>query len=372
MPGGYGGFDIWKTKYNDNTKKWSEWQNLGGFINTAGNEISISISNDENTFYISSDGHGGVGGYDIFRVDKDSNGEWRNEIVNLGTPINTPLNDIYYSSIGEISDYAYYSSQRDNISSKIYDIYSVNYKKPILFEYKRTDSTVEAECLKQSMLEEVLAEAATRERVFKAAAKAREDSLQLIIKECEQALRNEIQTRHGEQTIAAREQSFKDIAKTDRDSSQRGVEESKQILSEAATRTREDNLLTKCGYTDMETITVPKYGDRIYLKNILFEKDKSTLRKNSFSELNRLYNFMQRFPDIKVEIGGHTSSEGSYEINQKLSEARAKTVKDYLVRKGVDASRLQTHGYSYSVPIEDENTEFGKMFNRRVEIIIIK
>jgi outer membrane protein OmpA-like peptidoglycan-associated protein len=84
-----------------------------------------------------------------------------------------------------------------------------------------------------------------------------------------------------------------------------------------------------------------------------------------------VFAFLQRFPDIRIEVGGHTSREGSYAVNQRLSEARAKSVYNYLIRKGILPERVTYRGYNYSQSIEDENTEVGRMLNRRVEITVL-
>ncbi|MCV5900774.1 OmpA family protein, partial [Escherichia coli] len=73
-------------------------------------------------------------------------------------------------------------------------------------------------------------------------------------------------------------------------------------------------------------------------------------------------------PDIKVEIGGHTDSKGSDAYNLSLSDKRSKSVKDYLVSKGVAAGRMTTRGYGESMPVADNNTDEGRELNRRVEL----
>ena len=92
---------------------------------------------------------------------------------------------------------------------------------------------------------------------------------------------------------------------------------------------------------------------------------------SSYYELNKVLDFLQRFPSVRIEIGGHTSSEGSLSVNQRLSEARAKSVRDYLIQKGISPERVLSRGYNYSMPIEDENTEVGKALNRRVEFTVL-
>jgi len=80
----------------------------------------------------------------------------------------------------------------------------------------------------------------------------------------------------------------------------------------------------------------------------------------------------QRDPNIILEVGGHTDSDGTDASNQKLSENRATAVKDILVRYGVNASSLQTRGYGSTKPRADNSTEQGKFLNRRIEYLIVK
>ena len=116
-------------------------------------------------------------------------------------------------------------------------------------------------------------------------------------------------------------------------------------------------------------IDEPKYaiGNSIILENIFFEFDKSTLLQQSYNELIKLYNLLQQYPKMKIEISGHTDNKGSAEYNLRLSEKRAQAVVNYLISKGIDEKRLQYKGYGKSHPISSNNTDTGRAKNRRVE-----
>ena len=107
------------------------------------------------------------------------------------------------------------------------------------------------------------------------------------------------------------------------------------------------------------------------MKEIFFEFDKSTLLQQSFFELLRLLALLDTYPQMCIEIGGHTDGKGSESYNKRLSENRAKAVVDYLVSKGVNASRLQYKGYGKSMPVAPNDTEEGRALNRRVEFKIL-
>ncbi len=113
-------------------------------------------------------------------------------------------------------------------------------------------------------------------------------------------------------------------------------------------------------------------GSSIVLENIFFEFNKTDLLPESYIELNKVVQFMLENDIKKIEISGHTDSEGSDAYNQKLSEGRARSVTDYLVSQGVDPSRINSIGYGESRPIDTNLTEEGRAQNRRVEFTLIK
>ena len=118
----------------------------------------------------------------------------------------------------------------------------------------------------------------------------------------------------------------------------------------------------------MEDIDI---GETIVLQNIYFEFDKSTLLPHSFAELDRVYNLMEAYPKMQIEIRGHTDNTGSDAYNQVLSEARAKSVLEYLYLKGISLSRMKYSGFGSSLPIADNHLPEGRKLNRRVEIKIL-
>jgi outer membrane protein OmpA-like peptidoglycan-associated protein len=113
-------------------------------------------------------------------------------------------------------------------------------------------------------------------------------------------------------------------------------------------------------------------GSSIVLKNIFFEFNQTTLLPESYAELSKVVAFMLENDIKKIEISGHTDSEGSETYNQKLSEGRANAVVSYLVSQGIDPSRMVAAGYGESKPIDTNHTEEGRARNRRVEFTLIK
>ena len=128
------------------------------------------------------------------------------------------------------------------------------------------------------------------------------------------------------------------------------------------------------GYKEVEKIIALKkldVGTKIVLNNIFFDVNQATLRPESTSELERLYSLMNETPNLKIEISGHTDNVGSAELNQKLSQSRAKAVVDYLITKNIDKSRLVSAGYGFTQPIASNDTEEGKQLNRRTEFKVL-
>jgi outer membrane protein OmpA-like peptidoglycan-associated protein len=113
-------------------------------------------------------------------------------------------------------------------------------------------------------------------------------------------------------------------------------------------------------------------GTSVNLKNVLFEKGTSKLIENSYPELDRLVQFMNENPSVVIELGGHTSNEGDAKLNTKLSAERVKVVRDYLMSKGLNGSRIDVKAYGPTKPLYKNDTEEHRRMNRRVEFTILK
>jgi len=102
---------------------------------------------------------------------------------------------------------------------------------------------------------------------------------------------------------------------------------------------------------------------------INFDSGKATIKQESMPIIQQIIEMMKQAKDIKLSVEGHTDSDGSNESNQKLSEARAKSVVEAIVKGGIDSSRLSSAGFGEEKPIADNSTAEGKAKNRRVELI---
>jgi outer membrane protein OmpA-like peptidoglycan-associated protein len=135
-------------------------------------------------------------------------------------------------------------------------------------------------------------------------------------------------------------------------------------------------------HMDVPMVPISSPGIPVTLKNVFFDLSKATLRPESFIELNKLRDFLKSNPTLRIEISGHTDTRGDAAENQKLSEARAKSVMDYLIAQGIDTKRLTSKGYGETKPIisdeaiakmtTDQEKEKAHQENRRTEYVILK
>jgi outer membrane protein OmpA-like peptidoglycan-associated protein len=126
--------------------------------------------------------------------------------------------------------------------------------------------------------------------------------------------------------------------------------------------------LEKREYSKDFTLTKLEIDESFRLDNVQFEFNKSTLTKESYPILNPVISTMNSNPSLNIELSGHTDNIGGKEYNQKLSEARAKSVADYLISKDISKDRIMSKGYGFDVPIADNKTPDGRAKNRRTEL----
>ncbi len=119
-----------------------------------------------------------------------------------------------------------------------------------------------------------------------------------------------------------------------------------------------------------KTIPIVELGRKLIIENLLFQTNSFEL-PTVVSELDILAEFMENKKNINILIEGHTDDVGSHQLNDRLSEDRANSVRNYLIKKGIAPARIQTKGYGKRRPLATNETDFGRRLNRRVEIVII-
>jgi outer membrane protein OmpA-like peptidoglycan-associated protein len=362
VEGSYGGKDIYYCTLNAKGK-WSKPINLGATINTSDNEDAVSISKDGKTLYFSSKGHESMGGYDIFSSTLEDNGKW-SKSVNIGYPINTPDDDLYFTLLSN-GKVGYLSSNREQSIGER-DIYKVIYlgvekefsiiadRSPLAYEifdkksmFKRipnpitTDSSV--------LLYGKVLDSETKKGIMA--------KIQFIDSEKSKIVATLISDTIGNYKTKLPEKK------------QFGVEISAKgyLFFLDVVDLKKDS--TNVVYKDfiLQELSV---GAKVVLKNIFFDAGKSVLKEESNQQLNTVIGFMKDNPTLKLEISGHTDNVGALYSNLKLSEARAKSVVAYMLKEGVAKDRLTFKGYGPNQPIAPNTTKEGKALNRRVEFKI--
>jgi peptidoglycan-associated lipoprotein len=348
--GGFGGLDIYSAQM-DGRGRFGRVKNMGPEINTAGEELFPYVSESGKMFF-SSDGHPGYGMLDIFEV-KRANG--KTVVQNLGQPVNSTADDfgIYLFK----ADRGFFTSNReggmgdDDIYTFINedpDLKVVNYYLQGITYLTRKDSTLEIlPNTKVALLDqegEVMQDFVTGN-----------DGKFLF-----RVYENEDYSLLGETDgFITKRQSYTTIGKSV------PLESLKELVTNIT----------------LDTIMVldRKERNRIFvLENIYFGYDSADIRKEAAQELDKLVTLLNDNSDLKIEMGSHTDSVASDVYNIQLSQRRAESTVNYLIRKGIDPARLVAKGYGESKPIarntnpDGSDNPVGRQRNRRTEFKILE
>lgn len=332
---GYGGSDIYVAHLLP-SGKWSEPENLGPQINTAGDESTPFIHADNQTLFFASNGLPGYGNEDLFVVRKSADGKW-GKPENLGYPINTIEHEgsLFIAADGKT---AYYSTDRADSKGGL-DIYSFELRedlrpaKTLWVKGKVYDSKTSA---------------------------GLPSSVELIDLASRQTL-SKVQTNEtGNYLITL--PVGKDYAFNVNRKGYLFYSDNFSLKNKAADSTYQKDI-------PLQPIEVEA---GIVLRNLFFETNKYDIKPESEVELNKVVQFLQDNPTVKIQLEGHTDNVGSAADNQKLSQARAYSVVNYLVEKGIKSTRLVAKGFGATRPVADNKTEAGRAQNRRTELRVIE
>jgi outer membrane protein OmpA-like peptidoglycan-associated protein/tetratricopeptide (TPR) repeat protein len=332
--GGYGGYDIWKSTLSD--KGWSEPENLGPNINTSFNEQSPFIHPDDSTLYFCSDGWPGMGGKDLFvsRLGKD--GKWQKP-TNLGYPINSSGDENGLTLTANGTEAFFSSNNLDGLGG--FDIYT--FELPANLRPRRV-----------TYVKGIVNDIITKQPL--------EAAVEIIDLEKDTPV-------------------YQDYSSPDEG----------DFLATLTTGRNYGLNISKNGYLfysanfslighedkkpfDIAVLLQPiEVGNKVILKNIFFDSNKFDIKAESKPELQKLMDFLSVNPTVKIEISGHTDNVGNDQLNQTLSENRAKAVYQYLITNGVIADRLVFKGYGKTQPVVSNDTEENRSKNRRTEFKII-
>ncbi len=333
--GGLGGYDIYKIK-KLSKHEWSKPINLGAPINTPGNEKSPFIHTDSQTLYFSSDGHKGLGGYDIFYARQKPDGEWQAP-KNIGYPINSFEDDLSFF-VSTDGHYGYYASNRFD-EDYTWNLYSfplyeeARPQKVLLIKGKINLEDVKDSLVVRVQLQNVATKKITEIPVDSYTGKY---VTALIFKE--------------DQILTVKKEGY--------------VYSSRYLSTE-------DTTLIQPKKLDFEIKKV-KIGQAYKIDDIFFATNKYYLSKDAQRIIDKFYIFLSENPGIEIEIQGHTDNVGQDDANLILSDNRAKSVYSYLIEKGISASRMTAKGYGETVPVGDNATYSGRAKNRRTVFVIKK
>ena len=299
MPGGQGGKDLWRINLKERV---GSLENLGDVINTPGDERFPYVRSDS-VLYFASNGHAGLGGLDIFKATLTASGGWN--IENMGWPMNSSYDD-FGITFGE-GESGFFSSNRND--ARGYDhIYS--FIKP---ELKITISGYVLDRDEEPVPNAVI-------RIV-----GDDGSNQKAIGKSDGTFQFNLQ-RGVKYVMMAGAKGYMN-----------GKQEFVSDMAEEDAEYAVDFILA--------AMTKPQV-----IENIFYDFDKASLRAESKAALDSMVTILKDNPQIVIEMASHTDRWGSNEYNLKLSDRRAKSVVDYLIAAGVDASRLRPKGYGKTRP----------------------
>lgn len=333
--GGFGGSDLYVCRLLPNGK-WSAPENLGPGINTKGDEFSPFIHADNGTLYFTSNGHTGYGGEDLFVARRSADGKW-GAPENLGYPINTIDNENTLF-VGADAQTAYYASDRSDSKGGT-DIYS--------FELRRDVQPARTLWVKGKVFD-------------KKTAAGLPSSVELIDLKTKRTVSNVQTDETGNYLITlpvGRDYAF--------NVNRKGYlfySGNYSLKNKAADSTYQKDI-------PLQPIEV---NAAVVLRNLFFDTRKYDIKPESEVELAKVIQLLQDNPTVKIQLEGHTDNVGTAADNQKLSEARARSVVNYLIDKGnIRPERLAAKGFGATKPVAENSTEAGRAQNRRTELKVV-
>ncbi|MDO5571602.1 MAG: OmpA family protein [Bacteroidales bacterium] len=301
-PGGYGGKDIWKGTLNAN--KLENITNLGSNINTSGDEMFPYVSND-GILYFSSNGLPGMGGLDIFKARLDSWGIWH--VENMKAPINSNYDDFGITFYNKEEEEGFFSSNRgdargyDHIFSFFLPSIKINISGYVT---DKDDTPINSAIVRIIGLDGSNSKAITKQ----------DGSFSIKINRGI----NYVMMAGAKGYLNTKEEFISD--------------------NEEADANYEVNF-------KLASISKP-----VLIENIFYDFNKASLRPESKKALDELIELLNNNPHVTIELGAHTDRKGSEKYNIDLSQRRAQSVIDYLIKGGIETRRLTPKGYGKSVP----------------------
>jgi OOP family OmpA-OmpF porin len=388
---GYGSCDLYESRKIGN--EWTAAQNLGINVNSAEWESQPSLSADGRTLYFVSDRRAGYGRRDIWMSTLLPNGTW-SKAKNIGKPVNTVYDE--YSPFIHVNNRTLYFASNGLTGFGGYDLYyseldssrwgtPVNIGAPINNHEDQFSLFITADGKKGYYShEELIGGGHSKSKIIEI-----EIPEEHRVKFKSNYVNGVVTDHESHQPLKASIELI-NISKNETESLVDSDSITGQYLmvltqgAEYALYINKKNYLFKSvnfNYSevkDFEPIVMNveldkvKDGSHVILENIFFDVDKYELKEKSQSELQKITRFLRENPTLKVEISGHTDNTGSPLYNKTLSEKRARSVYNYLLRENISPQRISVKGYGSEHPIADNNTEEGRTLNRRIEFTLVK
>ena len=339
--GGYGGLDLYRS-IRDANGNWGVPENLGPAVNTKKNEKSPFIHPDSESLYFASDGHPGMGGYDLFKIQVAQGSAQWGKPINLGYPINTESDEIGLMVTLD-GQKAYFASNKINQSNG-WDIYFFD-----LYEAIQPE-------------EVVLVKGQLKIDQF-----ASDDDPKILLKNSVTGESQQLQLSRDDNSFAAV------VKKEDAQQVVLQVEAKKAAFSAAPLRLApnfdgegalKNEVSIDLEHKDLES------GEAYPIPHILFETASDRLDAQSELLIASFAEYLLVTPSLRVQIQGHTDNVGDANANLDLSQRRAKRVAETIIKLGVSSSRITHRGYGESRPIARNDTASGRAQNRRTVFVV--
>lgn len=382
-PDSYGSCDIFMAELRADST-WDNMKNLGQAINSTGWDSQPSLSHSGDTLFFASDRLGGFGYSDIYYSTKDKSGNWQ-KALNLGPIVNTrgfEVSPFFHHRFNVL----YFSSNGQPLSFGDFDIYKAYRQSPTWEEPKNIGPLVNGTGSEYYFT----IDSESNYLYYARSAKDDINNLDLhsfpVPMEAQPTARAKLK---GSLINAETKRPFRGIVSIiDLDN---GVEVAPKFLREDGSF--DFNLINKRNYLliiqgdDFFRIEELFFMDgdqemnreaepiesKIAFKSLEFENGKADILPGMHSDLDKLANFMIDHPKFKLNISGHTDSQGKEDSNLRLSQARADAIKAYLIYQfKIETSRIEAHGYGSSKPIVGEKNDDDRKLNRRVEFEIAR
>ena len=332
--GSLGQRDIWVSKL-DSTNIWGKATNLGTPVNTPEDDLSPFIHANGKTLFFASEGHVGMGGLDLYFTE-NQNDRWK-EPENLGYPLNTFEDQIalFITADGKKAYYSLEKSQDDKYRRA--KIVAIDFPESLQAKFKPT-----------SFLKGTVYDAQTKQKLqadIELIALKNNEILGKISSDTQAGTYTTVLTGGGKYGVFVSKKGYF----------------FKSLNFDFTDKIGSDKTL------DISLEPIKKEAKEI-LNNIFFDTGKWDLKPESTVELDKLVTLLKANPTLPIEISGHTDDVGKDNDNLILSQKRAKSVLDYLVQKGVNSLKIKSEGYGKNRPFVVNNSDENRRLNRRIEV----